>query len=75
MILNNAFDMAVPGSKDKLISMCKKTLVDLAKTCTTDLHYGAFGHQIDHVAKALTGYWRNETDVMQALFDFSMEMP
>lgn len=74
-VANFAFNLAEPALRDRVRGMCEEALVDLAQTCTTDLHYGAFGHQIDHVAKPLTAFWRNATDDLQLMFDFSMEMP
>ncbi|KAF2647191.1 hypothetical protein K491DRAFT_685724 [Lophiostoma macrostomum CBS 122681] len=74
-VANFAFDMAKPELSKRVQSMCEETLVDWASTCTTDLHYGAWGHQIDHVAKPLTAFWRDASDNLALMFDFSMQMP
>lgn len=82
-----AFDLTKPLIYQRAMDMCKQTVVNQAQTCTTNLYYGAADHQVDHVVKPFTGFWRKDVpsetghqnagpkSVLDMMFDFGFEMP
>jgi hypothetical protein len=62
-------------AKSKLVDHCVQAIRYQAETCVTDLKYGAFNSQIDHVAKPSTTTWRDGKGAVQAIFDIGFAMP
>ncbi|KAJ5167587.1 uncharacterized protein N7482_003181 [Penicillium canariense] len=63
------------NTKSTLVDLCVDAIRYQAETCTAELKYGSFEHQIDHVAKASTSTWRDASGAAQAIFDFGFAMP
>lgn len=68
-------NLAGINTKSTLVDLCVEAIKYQAGTCTTELKYGIFKTQIDHVAKASTSTWRDVNGAVQAIFDFGFAMP
>ncbi|KAB8068842.1 hypothetical protein BDV29DRAFT_195345 [Aspergillus leporis] len=74
-IIGTVANVAGINIKSKLVNLCVQAIKYQAETCVTDLKYGAFNHQVDHVAKSSTTIWRDSKDAVQAIFDIGFAMP
>lgn len=74
-VVGTVANLAGITAKSKLVDLCVETITYQAETCTAELKYGSFNHQIDHVAKASTSTWRDANGATQAIFDFGFAMP
>jgi hypothetical protein len=74
-IIGTVANVAGITAKSKLVDLCVQAIKYQAETCVTDLKYGAFNSQIDHVAKPSTTTWRDGKGAVQAIFDIGFAMP
>ncbi|KAF5855480.1 hypothetical protein ETB97_009115 [Aspergillus alliaceus] len=74
-IIGSTANVAGINIKSKLVDLCVQVIKYQTKTCVTDLNYGAFNHQVDHVAKLSTTTWRDSKRTVQAIFVIGFGMP
>ncbi|KAF4183520.1 hypothetical protein CNMCM8927_004896 [Aspergillus lentulus] len=74
-IIVTVANVASITAKSKLVDLCVQAIRYQAETCVTDLKYGVFNSQIDHVAKPSTTTWRDGKGAVQAISDIGFAMP